>query len=428
MGKITICCACLIGLSADLWPQSLVEPPYLHSFGIRKATPANLFMFFGPITQFDDPQGIATAKMKSRDDPATASDDDEVVVYGVNAGKNQLIYNTSMWTLGLYGSKGSGEGRFNSPAGIAIDADGNVYVADCGNNRIVHLFNPKKEVHWVGSFTGRTASDPGLLGPCRVALDNRGRVFVSDSGNRRIVVFTAAGAESRVFPGTEAYRFEQGPTMLAVADGSDPWSLYHGERIVFCADQGGGRLRKIDFNGSQVKQIMLPDGHHASYAAVDYYHNLWITDMGKHCILKYDHDLNLLDVFGSFGDGSKQFVEPRGIAIWKRFGQTFVAEKHGAQYYWVGTDCTAKNLRKIRDNNYTLSLTLTEYSFVSVYSPAADTVWMVRKLMANPGASTVPIVDVNGLMSGGKPVFLRVEPTYSSYTYFKQEYPITVNK
>jgi hypothetical protein len=150
--------------------------------------------------------------------------------------------------------------------------------------------------------------------------------------------------------------------------------------------------------------------------------------MGKHCILKYDHDLNLLDVFGSFGDGSKQFVEPRGIAIWKRFGQTFVAEKHGAQYYWVGTDCTAKNLRKIRDNNYTLSLTLTEYSFVSVYSPAADTVWMVRKLMANPGASTVPIVDVNGLISGGKPVFLRVEPTYSSYTYFKQEYPITVNK
>jgi hypothetical protein len=33
--------------------------------------------------------------------------------------------------------------------------------------------------------------------------------------------------------------------------------------------------------------------------AIDYYHNYWITDKNRHCVLKFDHDLNLLDIFGS---------------------------------------------------------------------------------------------------------------------------------
>ena len=408
--------------------QSLVEPPYLHTFGMRKATAPTLFLFVGPATEFDDPQGIATAKMKSRDDPKTASDDDEVVVYGVNAGRHQLIYNTSMWTIGLYGSKGSGDGQFDSPAGIAVDADGNVYVADCGNNRIAHLFNPKRDVRWVGSFTGRNKNDGGLSGPCRVALDNSGRIFVSDSGNRRVAVFTADGTIQEALDGRGKYRFEQGPTMLAVADGSDPNCFFRGEKIVYCADRGGARLWKIDFGGAVQKQAILPAGYHAAYGAVDYYSSLWVTDTQKHCILKYDHNLNLLDIFGSYGDGKGQFEEPRGIAIWKKFGQTFVAEKHGAQYYWIGTDCTAKALRKVRDNNYTLSLALTEYSFISVFVTQRDTSWLVKSLMAYPPAAIVPLVDAGAAIASGKTVVLRVEPTYSSYTYFKQEFPLSITK
>jgi hypothetical protein len=40
--------------------ESLVFPPYLHSYGIRKATPAHLFMILKGATKFDDPQGLAT--------------------------------------------------------------------------------------------------------------------------------------------------------------------------------------------------------------------------------------------------------------------------------------------------------------------------------------------------------------------------------
>jgi hypothetical protein len=410
--------------------QSLVEPPYLHSYGIRKATPAKLFMFFGPRTFFDDPEGVATAKMKSRDDPKTDKDDDEVVVYGVNSGRNQIIYNTSMWSLGLYGRKGSGKDQFLSPKGIATDPDGNVYVADCGNNRIVHLFNPKHEVSWVNGFSGKSATDPGLVSPAQVGLDKQGRVYVTDAGNKRIAVFSPGGNSIvQVIAAAGASGFEQGPSMLAIADGSEPWSFFGAERSIFCADKNGTRLWKIALNGTIEKQALMPVGHLAGYAAVDYFHNLWVTDRLNHCVLKFDHNLELLDIFGSHGSDKDQFVEPRGIAIWKRYGQTFIAEKQGAQYFWIGSDLKAKSLRKITGNTYTLSLALTEYSYVSLFAPAKkDTQWVLRRWMVAEGRPELPFEDGKRILAGSRQCFLRIEPTYSSFSYNKLEFPINSDK
>jgi DNA-binding beta-propeller fold protein YncE len=428
--KITVVLAILVAFSTAPC-QSLVEPPYLHSYGIRKATPAKLFMFFGPFVAFSDPQGVATAKMKSRDDPKTDKDDDEVVVYGVNSGRNQLIYNTSMWSLGLYGGKGSGKDQFMSPKGIAIDPDGNVYVADCGNNRIVHLFNPKSKVHWVNAFTGKTQSDHGLSSPSQVGLDKKGMVYVTDTGNRRVVVFMPDGTVSRIIPpAAGTIGFDQGPAMLAVADGSEEWSYFPREHVIFCADKNGTMLWKINFDGTLEKQALMPRGHFAGYAAVDYYHNLWVTDRENHCILKFDHDLNLLDIFGSYGTGRNQFVEPRGIAIWKRYGQTFVAEKDGAQYYWVGSDLKARSLRKNTGTTYTLSLALTEYSYVSLYSSAArkDTQWVFNRMMASAGNSDLAFEDPRHLIMQNRNCVVRIEPTYSSFSYLKLDLPVRVEQ
>jgi len=409
--------------------QTLVEPPYMHSYGIRKATPAKLFMFFGPMTFFDDPEGVATAKMKSRDDPTTDKDDDEVVVYGVNSGRNQLIYNTSMWTLGLYGKKGSGTDQFLSPKGIATDPDGNVYVTDCGNNRIVHLFNPKRTVHWVNEFNGKTGSDGGLASPSQVGLDKKGRIYVTDTGNRRIVIFSPGGTGvAQIIPRAGDYTFEKGPTMLAIADGSEQWSFFPAEHSIFCADKDGTRLWKIKDNGTVERQALMPSGYEAGYAAVDYFHNLWVTDRKNHCVLKFDHDLELLDIFGSYGNGKDQFVEPRGIAIWKRYGQTFIAEKQGAQYFWIGSDLKAKSLRKIAANTYTLSLALTEYSYVSLFAAAGkDTQWVFHRWMVQEGKPELPFEDRTHILSQQRPCFLRIEPSYSSFSFNKLDFPVRLD-
>jgi hypothetical protein len=402
--------------------ETLVFPPYGHSYGIRKATPKHLFMFFGPRTFFDDPQGLATARMESRDDPSTESDDDEVVVYGVNSGRHQIIYNTTMWTLGLFGSKGSGTGEFRNPKGIACDPHGNVYVADAGNNRIVRLFNPRKKLRWVKAFSGRHATDRGLKNPSQVALDEEGRVYVTDTDNSRVVVFDSTGRALRYIPGEKSYSFESGPTTLAVADGRSRWSYFNGDRFMVCADRGGRRLWKIDFKGTVKDSTILPQPYRASYAAVDYYHNIWLTDKDSHCVIKLDRNLKLLDVVGTHGKGDYQFDQPRGIAIWKRYGQTFVAEKKGAQYYWIGTELAEHTLRPVDEKRYSLSTNLTEYSYATLFRVEGnDTLRLLKKKMIYPGQQET-IFSCTAPCEGE--YVLRIEPTYSSYTYYRWDFPL----
>ncbi len=405
--------------------NSLVFPPYGHSHGIRKATQGHLFLFL-PFARFVDPQGLATAKMDARDDPSTENDDDEVVVYGVNSGRHQLIYNTSMWGLATYGKKGSGKNQFRFPKGITCDPKGNVYVVDAGNNRIVHLFNPQKKVSWVKSFSGEDGSRAGLKEPMQVALDAAGMIYVTDTGNRRIVVFDSSGNVIRKIAPADTLSFDEGPTTLAVADGSFRHSYYRRERVIFCADRKGKRLWKIDISGKVIKTVPVPQGYAAFYGAVDYYHNFYITDSEKHCILKFDHDLELLDIFGSRGKENNQFIEPRGIAIWKRYGQTFIAEKTGAQYFWVGTGLKQAGIWKEENTDtFFIKTDVSEYSYMSLlFVTGQDTTAIKSKQFTMPGERVFPFTrDDARSLKGGKFIF-RIEPTYSSYTYYHWDYPI----
>ncbi|MBD3322194.1 MAG: hypothetical protein GF350_13935 [Chitinivibrionales bacterium] len=419
--------AAISGSAIFVSGETLVFPPYGHSYGIRKATPKHLFMFFGPVTFFSDPQGLATAKMNSRNDPSTEKDDDEVVVYGVNSGRHQLIYNTSMWTLGIYGSKGSGKDQFLDPRGVTTNAEGHVFVADRGNDRIVHLFNPRKDVHWVKAIDGCRGGGHGLKKPEQVALGARGNVYVSDTGNRRLVVFDSSGAIIRTIPPAGTAMFVNGPAALAVADGRQKWSYFNKDRFILCADKQGSRLWKITFGGEVLIKTAMPSNHKAQYAAVDYYHNLWVTDKENHCILKFDHNLELLDIFGSHGKDDNQFVQPRGIAIWKRYGQTFIAEKSGAQYYWIGTELKSAKMMHAQDNIYELFVDCTEYSYLTLFKPAnEDTTFLLKKRRILPGGTTVKVTDRKNIVSQGTTLTLRVEATYSCYTYYHWDYPVTV--
>lgn len=407
--------------------ETLVFPPYGHSYGIRKAKPAHLFMLVGSKTFFDDPQGLATTRLEAWEDTTTKKDDDEVVVYGVNSGRHQIIYNTSMWTLGIYGEKGNGVDQFYNPKGVTADSKGNVFVADSGNNRVVHLFNSGKSLKWEKSFNGESSKDEGVKGPSRISLDYSGNVYVNDPVNCRIVVFSKNGDVLNRFPSNKEYSFVKGPTALAVADGRSRWSHFNNEKVLFCADLNGTRLWKIDLNGNVIKKISLPKNYQVSYAAVDYFHNIWLTDTYNHCVLKLDHNLQLLDIFGGYGTGDNQFVEPRGITIYPRFGQVFIAERKGAQYYWIGTDLKSVDLSETQPGKYNLTVNATEFSFVSLFSVSgSDTLFFLKKRMINPGACSVPVYETDTKKIGQKQLNLKIEPTYSSYTYNAWFFPVSV--
>lgn len=126
------------------------------------------------------------------------------------------------FTATLPWSPGSGSGNnigLFSPTGVAVDAAGNVYVSDSGNNRILRFATPYKQqpgnlivdlVIGQKSFTsgnsanqGQSApsstslnlaiqNQSGSLFPAGLAIDNQGNLWAADPGNQRVLMFPAA--------------------------------------------------------------------------------------------------------------------------------------------------------------------------------------------------------------------------------------------
>jgi len=93
--------------------------------------------------------------------------------------------------LWKYGSKGSGNGQFDAPSGVAFDNRNNqIVVADTNNHRI-QIFD--EEGTFLRSFGQGHLSLPG-----GIAIDPAGNYFVSDAGTDCIQVFDYAGTFVRV--------------------------------------------------------------------------------------------------------------------------------------------------------------------------------------------------------------------------------------
>src|SRR5947207_5234743 len=134
----------------------------------------------------------------------------------------------------LEGGKGAGKGELDSPTGIAIDASGNILVADTGNGRI-EKFSPS------GTFIstmGTKGAGNGQLGePNGIAIDGAGNIYVADAGNHRVEKLTPDGTSIGEWKGPEPGFY--GPRRVAIGpDGS-----------VYVVDQGHTRIAKFNLNG-----------------------------------------------------------------------------------------------------------------------------------------------------------------------------------
>ncbi len=188
---------CLLVHATFLRAQSIYETPYtittvagLESYGSADGTLAE--------ARFNHPMGVAT--------------DLQGNVYVADANNNvvrKISVTGEVTTLaGSSGSSGSIDGtgsgaRFNNPSGIAVDEAGNIYVADTGNHTI-RLITPSGVVSLLAGSVGTAGVANGSGGaaqfssPQGVAVDALGNVFVADTGNHAIRKITPDGTVTTV--------------------------------------------------------------------------------------------------------------------------------------------------------------------------------------------------------------------------------------
>jgi DNA-binding beta-propeller fold protein YncE len=243
---------------------------------------------------------------------------------------DQLSYVVEKFTdggafVGEWGSYGGGHGQFGPIGGIATDAASNVYVVDSSHNRIQKFdTNGNFLTSWghqgseVGEFNFGSSQDytkpPG--GGIAVAGNY---VYVADSGNDRIERFNLSGGEAMAW-GTQG---------SGLGQFSYPRGVAANETEVIVSDDDNHRIERFDpsgafqaavgTQGSGPGQFGFPYG-----VALDAAQNVYVADDINHRVVKLSPQLAFLGAWGGLGSKPGQLGFPRALAS-DPAGDTYVA-------------------------------------------------------------------------------------------------------
>jgi sugar lactone lactonase YvrE len=211
------------------------------------------------------------------------------------------------------GPRQLGDGQFNEPWGVAVDGAGQIYVADTWNGRI-QVFKPDGVFVAAWGYFNTTNGELGdpmaLFGPRGLAVDASGNLLVADTGNKRILRFTPGGEllQQTGGGGVALGRFEE-PTDVAVdpRDGS-----------VFVADAWNRRIQKLDPNLQPLAEWPVPSWasqnlYHKPYLTVTGTGDVYATDPANFRVLVYNSAGGLKAAFGSYGAEMSRFGLPVGV-------------------------------------------------------------------------------------------------------------------
>jgi uncharacterized protein (TIGR03437 family) len=238
------------------------------------------------------------------------------------------------------------------PADVAVDAAGNVYIADLGNSRIRKV--SQGVITTIAGNSGGLPPRDGLSatavrlsGPTGLAVDSQGAVYIAegsigsgsglDGGSFRIWKVAGGRITSAAGDGLRSFSGDGGPAALAQFDA--PAGLaYDSKGNLFVADSQNNRIRKISPDGivTTVAGNALPgfagDGGPATSAelnrptgvAVDSKGNLYIADSGNNRVRMVFSTGIIGTLAGNgntafFGDGGNSVLaalnRPQGVAV-----------------------------------------------------------------------------------------------------------------
>ena len=286
----------------------------------------------GPSALFSNPQGVVA--------------DAQGNVYVADGFNNRIRKITPAGDVTTYagdGNPGFADGpaataEFYAPQGIAIDAQGNLYVADIGNNSIRKISTAGVVSTFAGNgtrgYVNGAAATAEFNNPQGVAVDATGNVFVADRSNNLIRKITAAGVVSN-FAGSGAAYYYNSTTNLSSFNGPKGVAV-DASGNVYVADAGNYSIRKITAAGTattiagspvQTTIIGSPAG-----ISIDSQGNLYIADQGGR-ILEITTSNILYTLAGTantsgYADGNgvvAKFFSPQGVTIDNK-GNIYVAD------------------------------------------------------------------------------------------------------
>ena len=279
---------------------------------------------------FSDPFGIAVAT--------------DGTVYVADAGDSNRIRKVTsegVVTTLAGGNEGFSDGNglaasFNTPSSLALDARGNLYVADTSNNRIRKI-TPQGDVSTIAGdgtagYIDGPAAQARFNGPVGVAVDAQGNVFVADTYNDRVRMISPDGQVSTI-AGAGTPGFADGDRNAALFD-TPCGIIVASDGTLIVADTGNDRLRKITKDGNVSTWNATVNGENLSSPiglAMTHDNFLYVTELDRSRVIQIAPDATAHVIAGTgpgFADGSDnaRFNEPTGIAIDPRNGELFVAD------------------------------------------------------------------------------------------------------
>ena len=168
--------------------------------------------------------------------------DNRVTKYDVNRNISLTLGAGFNGAPGAIGGIGTGNGQFNTPKALAVDRNGNLFVADYGNARI-------QEFDTNGNYL-RTLTNGPAFAPVNLAVDSAGTLYALDASNYSAAKFSTTGAFAGYFanPNSNA-------RYIAI-DAQDNVYVFAGVGSAYFYNTAGQKLRNVPLPAN----IPLPTG------------------------------------------------------------------------------------------------------------------------------------------------------------------------
>jgi DNA-binding beta-propeller fold protein YncE len=226
-----------------------------------------------------------------------------------------------------FGGSGSGNGLFARPGGVALDPQGNLWVADSNNNRIEEFTEGGKFVAQIGPELA--ATECRLKRPTAIAASSGGDFWVTDSGEKRVVEISPAGKCLNHFgaagEGGNGKFAGVGPEAIAIDYHGNIWvaDTYYGRLEKF--NENGIFIRSVSTKGPGAEQLRQPDG-----IAIGPGGDVFVTDWEDNKVAEWNEGGKFIRQFGSQGNEPGQLQQPSGIAIDSK-GDVWVADQNNGR-------------------------------------------------------------------------------------------------